>query len=373
MSAISKDKLIYDSSTPSDGDSVAAFLRASAALTSTTVGGDEALDINIVQSVSLVVTATDLDIRDLAFATDKVDVSGSSVSVTQGTSPWVVGDGGGSLTVDGTVTANAGTGFPFFAEDSAHSSGATGAFVLGVRNDAAAALTSADGDYSPMATDSAGRMGIADLGGSITVDAVDLDIRNLAAATDSVAAWTKDGAGTSITSTTAGAKQALDVNIAASDITFNVDVVNSSEYAEDAAHSSGAIGNFVLAVRNDALASLTSADGDYSPFAVSSAGELFTKASAPNSSLGTGQKQVSTSALLVAASSGRKRILVQNLGSKAVYLGPSGVTAAAGGDNSTDGIRVAAGGNVELDIGPALALHAVAESGTQAVRYMQVA
>lgn len=33
-------------------------------------------------SGSVVVTATDLDIRDLAFATDKVDVSGSSVSVT---------------------------------------------------------------------------------------------------------------------------------------------------------------------------------------------------------------------------------------------------------------------------------------------------
>jgi hypothetical protein len=61
----------------------------------------------------VVVSATDLDIRDLAFATDKVDVSGSEVSldaatlaaletvtVEQGTSPWVIGDGGGSITVD---------------------------------------------------------------------------------------------------------------------------------------------------------------------------------------------------------------------------------------------------------------------------------
>lgn len=50
------------------------------------------------------ISATDLDIRDLVFATDKVDVSGSEVSldaatlaaletitVEQGTSPWVVG------------------------------------------------------------------------------------------------------------------------------------------------------------------------------------------------------------------------------------------------------------------------------------------
>jgi hypothetical protein len=47
-------------------------------------------------NASVAVTATNLDIRDLVFATDKVDVSGSSVSisgtvaVTQSTSPWVV-------------------------------------------------------------------------------------------------------------------------------------------------------------------------------------------------------------------------------------------------------------------------------------------
>lgn len=57
------------------------------------------------------------------------------------------------------------------AEDAAHSSGDVGTFVLAVRNDAAASLTSTDGDYSPIATDTAGRVGIADLGGSLTVDA----------------------------------------------------------------------------------------------------------------------------------------------------------------------------------------------------------
>lgn len=56
------------------------------------------------------------------------------------------------------------------AEDSPHVSGDIGDFALGVRNDAGDILTSANGDYSPIATDSAGRVGIADLGGSITVD-----------------------------------------------------------------------------------------------------------------------------------------------------------------------------------------------------------
>ncbi|HNG68658.1 MAG TPA: hypothetical protein PLP63_06925, partial [Saprospiraceae bacterium] len=42
--------------------------------------------VTIVPSGTQVVSATDLDIRDLVFATDKVDVSGSSVSIT-GTVP----------------------------------------------------------------------------------------------------------------------------------------------------------------------------------------------------------------------------------------------------------------------------------------------
>lgn len=43
-------------------------------------------------------------------------------------------------------------------EDAPHVSGVAGAFILGVRNDTAAAMTSADGDYSPLAVDSAGRL-----------------------------------------------------------------------------------------------------------------------------------------------------------------------------------------------------------------------
>jgi uncharacterized protein YfiM (DUF2279 family) len=78
-------------------DSVASWTNDGAgnAITSTSENGDQALDVHLSNS-SIAVTATDLDIRDLAFATDKVDASGSSVSitgdvnVTQGTDPWVV-------------------------------------------------------------------------------------------------------------------------------------------------------------------------------------------------------------------------------------------------------------------------------------------
>lgn len=44
------------------------------------------------------------------------------------------------------------------AEDAAHSSGDVGVFVLGVRNDGMATLTSNDGDYNPIATTKSGRM-----------------------------------------------------------------------------------------------------------------------------------------------------------------------------------------------------------------------
>lgn len=55
--------------------------------------GTDFLEVNADGSLNAVVSATDLDIRDLDSSTD-------SVTAIQGTSPWVVGDGGGSLTVD---------------------------------------------------------------------------------------------------------------------------------------------------------------------------------------------------------------------------------------------------------------------------------
>lgn len=50
-------------------------------VTTTTVGADVGLDVNLINA-SIEVTATALDIRALDFATDSVDVSGSSVTVS---------------------------------------------------------------------------------------------------------------------------------------------------------------------------------------------------------------------------------------------------------------------------------------------------
>lgn len=126
-----KNRLIFDTTDAAsiaDSDSVGAFLRASdgTLLTHTDVGGKKALDVRVAEGINVevdlnyaddsvtahqggtwtvaldsatlaaletinvgntvTVQATDLDIRNLVFATDKVDVSGSSVSISNSVS-----------------------------------------------------------------------------------------------------------------------------------------------------------------------------------------------------------------------------------------------------------------------------------------------
>lgn len=133
-----KDQLVFDTTDATSiahSDSVGAYLRSSdgTLITHTTVGGKEALDVRIAEGInvevdlshvddsvkvgdgtdflainadgsinitdnggSLTVDAVDLDIRDLNSATD-------SVTVIQGTSPWVVS---GTVTVNDAALAN---------------------------------------------------------------------------------------------------------------------------------------------------------------------------------------------------------------------------------------------------------------------------
>ena len=110
--------------------------------------GSDTLAVNADGSINAAVTATDLDIRALTNA-DVVTVE----------------DGGGSLTVDGTVAATQ-----------------SGTWNIGT-------VTSITNDVN-----------IADGGNSITVDAVDLDIRGLTA-TDVVSVNLRDDGGTAFSAT----------------------------------------------------------------------------------------------------------------------------------------------------------------------------
>jgi hypothetical protein len=145
-----------------------------------------------------------------------------------------------------------------YAEDTAHASGDIGAFVMGVRNDANTAMTSANGDYSPIAVNANGAVAINDGGNSITVDgSVTATISGTVAATQS-GAWTvgvnngagaaavniQDG-GNSITvdgTVTLGPNSGVDIGDV--DVTSVIPGTGATNLgkAEDAPHTSGDVG-----------------------------------------------------------------------------------------------------------------------------------
>lgn len=110
--------------------------------------------------------------------------------------------------IPGTGATNLGK-----AEDAAHTSGDVGVMALGVRKDAASALSSTDGDYSPLQVDANGALRVSGAGGG-------------------------------------------------------------TEYNEDSAAASGDVGKLILAVRRDTAANSTSADGDYSALSVDNLSQM---------------------------------------------------------------------------------------------------
>lgn len=231
---------------------------------------------------------------------------------------------------------------------------------------------------------------------------------------DNVGAFLRDGAGNPLTSTLVGGKQALDVNI--------VNGPDDAMYAEDAPHTTGDFGMFVLSVRQDALASSVSADGDYAAFKLNSRGGLWTVPvgdraddaadnenpvkigsrsawgvltalstandrgdlisdkyrrvyinDGANIGILTTQVDVPDSAtqLVTAGLSGRRVLMVQNLGNREVYLGADATVTAAG---ATGGLRLAAGGFFTLTLGEDVALWAIGVvAGPQDIRIFEAA
>lgn len=258
-----------------------------------------------------------------------------------------------------------------------------------------------------LAINADGSINITDNGGSITVDASDLDIRDLSHTQDSI----RIGDGTDFLAVNADGS----INVNA-----DISVVNGAEKEEDAAHASGDIGQYVLAVRQDSLASDTSADGDYSSLKVNSLGELYVSASinpavaddapdtenplkvgsravdgllpaisasgdkadmisdmyrrlwvnsAPNVGFNVANATVTTTAAELASSplAGRMKLQVQNLGNRAIFIGHSNAV------TSANGYRVAAGATAVFEFGEDLDLWAISSGGSQDVRILQLA
>lgn len=212
------------------------------------------------------------------------------------------------------------------AEDSAHVSGDLGSLNLGVRNDAGTPLA-ADGDYIPFSMDSSGALRVAatmnqegdypedsaHVSGDIGLFslAVRRDVRSSGVSADGDYAsfnmnnvgelWVKDADAlarlvliNSDTTAILADTATIDSNIAA--ILADTATIDSQTLsiqntlialskAEDAPHSSGDQGIQSLLVRQDTLASSTSADGDYGSFKSNAAGELYVTNSSGNATL----------------------------------------------------------------------------------------
>lgn len=397
--ALNKDKLVFDESFVSDSDQVGSHIlgSASAKVSSTNVGGKEGLDVNIINEIEV-----ELDSE--------------------------------------------------FAEDSAHASGDEGIQVLLVRQDTLAASTSADGDYGSFKSNNLGELYTHDTSAVAQLVAVNTELDtqtgilttintsldNIEADADDIrisvqlidnAVKTDNGAFTD------GADQGFLVFGVDNTNTFqpfkmnaagellvaaDISVTTGHEKLEDAAHASGDVGSYVLAVRQDTLSSSTSADGDYASFKVDSLGRLWTAAtissnvaddapdtenpikvgsqavdgllpaisasgdkanlisdmyrrlwvnSAPNIGFNVASATVTTTAAELASSplAGRMKIEVQNLGNQAIYVGHSNAV------TSSNGYRISAGATAVFEFGEDLDLWAIAGSGSQNVRILQLA
>lgn len=227
--------------------------------------------------------------------------------------------------------------------------------------------------------------------------------------TDNTGAYLRSSDGTLLTHTTDGSKERLDVSSGAEhdtgtaytlgdkgslalavdpsgdyaplkvnadgELLVDVQVNSGADKAEDAAHVSGDIGSYVLSVREDVLATSTSASGDYQSFKTDSKGALWAHISDSVLPSGTSwkvtQNTVDTTAELIVATdlTARRKILIQNAsaGGKTLYIGDTnGVTAA-------DGLRISAGGAAELELAAGVAIYAIGSAVGVDVRIAEIA
>lgn len=293
--------------TDEDRDNIGAWVRAGddgTLITHTQVGAKEALDVYVAGGVDLEVDLSHVDdsVRlgngtDFLTTTSEngdialdVHLSNSNIEVTQGTSPWVIGDGGGSITVDATqldiddlnATDDAVAAWAHDGSGNAISS-TGGSLNVNLTNTEISVIQGSD---SPWA-----------------VEATDLDIRDLTHVSDSV----RLGDGTTLTTvTTVGSDNGLDVYNLNDPSTANTAVATSQTDIDNTAGGTALVGS--------ALAN-------------------------------------------------RKGMLVANEGNKKMYIGTGSVT--------TDGFPIAPGAYLDLKLGAAIALKAITSNGTADSRTLE--
>ena len=200
-------------------------------------------------------------------------------------------DSSGELQVDiGSIVPGTGATSLGKAIQSAQGATDTGVAALVVRNDTLADLSGADGDYSPLQVNATGALytslatslpagsnAIGKLAANSGVDIGDVDVTSLPsipAGTNSIGTVIL-GAGTAAIGKLV-ANSGVDIGDV--DVTSVVPGVGATNLGKAIQSAQGAtdVGVAALVVRNDTLADLSGADGDYSPLQVNATGALYT-------------------------------------------------------------------------------------------------
>lgn len=245
-------------------------------------------------------------------------------------------------------------------------------------------IKDAGGDELAIAAD--GSIAITDNGGSLTVDAVDLDIRDITHVSDSI----KVGDGTdflaiaadgSIAVTDNGASLTVDaVNLDIRDLTNLTDHVGVGDETNlvdmqqmDSAFGVTSWGFPIFGVRRDADTSPISNDGDAHPFVFNSLGELKVSSNlddVSNTSVVVTKVTVDTTVggvqLIASALSNRREITIQNLGSQDIYI-------KNGTGTTINDLLIPAKSSATYNWGPAIDIYAITGSGTSDVRVAEAA
>lgn len=199
-----------------------------------------------------------------------VAVTGVSTAANQTTIIGHLDGVEGLLTTIDADTSNLNTAIK--TEDAAHSTGDTGFMSLAVRRDADTSLVGTDGDYAPLQVNASGSLKVAitsgaGSGGTSIADGASFtrdttSITPVGAVVESSAPTLTNGDVAGLSQTTGGA---LRVAVTSGGVAGVV---------EDAAAAGGEEGVLFLAVRRDSASSGVSADGDFAALSVTSDGSL---------------------------------------------------------------------------------------------------
>lgn len=199
---------------------------------------------------------------------------------------------------------------------------------------------------------------------SLAIDRLEYDFNNPDDGPN-VGAFLRSADGTQLTSTTAASKEALDVNIAASDITLTVDLDVDLLVADDDPDTEDPLKVGSRGHDGSSVLGALSADGDKA----NQISDLYRRVwttTAPNVGFSSAAVTVGATEVQLDSSkqAGRQYITVQNNANNSIWVGPTGVTTASG-------IEIAKGSTASFDMGEALDLYAIAAGAGNDVRVMQ--